>query len=117
MELLKQPQYSPYPIEEQVVSIWAGTKGKLDQLPLPDVLRFERQLLDHLRRNTSILDQLASTGLLSDELEVELSAAVDDYLSTFTGAENAELTTASTVADGGDVKVVREKIVKRTRRA
>lgn len=117
MELLKQPQYAPYPIEEQVVSIWAGTKGKLDQLPLPDVLRFERQLLDHLRRNTSILGRIASTGLLSEELEVELNVAVNDYLSTFTGMENAELTTESTVADGIDVEVEQEQIVKRTRRS
>jgi F-type H+-transporting ATPase subunit alpha len=117
MELLKQPQYSPYPIEEQVVSIWAGTNGKLDRLPLPDVLVFERQLLDHLRRNTKILDQIASTGVLSDNLEVELGAAVDDYLSTFTGAEDTELTTKTTVADGVDVEVEQEKIVRRKTRA
>src|SRR6186713_1991306 len=55
MELLKQRQYTPYPVEDQVVSIWAGTKGKLDKVPLADVLRFERELIDHLRRNTSIL--------------------------------------------------------------
>jgi F-type H+-transporting ATPase subunit alpha len=117
MELLKQPQYSPYPIEEQVVSIWAGTKGKLDRLPLPDVLPFERQLLDHLRRNTKILEQIASTGLLSDELEVELGAAVDDYLSTFTGAGDTGLTTKTSVADGVDVEVEQEKIVRRKSRA
>ncbi len=117
MELLKQPQYSPYPIEEQVVSIWAGTKGKLDRLPLPDVLTFERQLLDHLRRNTKILDTIASTGLLSDDLEAELNAAVDDYLSTFTGAEDTELSTETTVADGVDVDVEQEKIVKRKKRS
>jgi F-type H+-transporting ATPase subunit alpha len=117
MELLKQPQYSPYPIEEQVVSIWAGTKGKLDLLPLADVLVFERQLLDHLRRNTKILDTVASTGLLADDLEAELNAAVDDYLSTFTGKENAELTTESTVSDGEDVEVEQEKIVRRKKRS
>src|SRR5690554_2287891 len=50
MELLKQPQYTPYPVEEQVVSVWAGTKGKLDKIEVADVLRFERELLDHLRR-------------------------------------------------------------------
>ena len=55
-ELLKQPQYSPYPVEEQVVSIWAGTNGKLDTIEVEDVLRFERELLDYLRRNTTILD-------------------------------------------------------------
>jgi len=117
MELLKQPQYSPYPIEEQVVSIWAGTKGKLDSLPLPDVLVFERQLLDHLRRNTNILDQIASTGLLADDLELELEAAVDDYLSTFTGGKDTGLTTKTTVADGVDVEVEQDKIVRRKSRA
>ena len=55
-ELLKQPQYSPYPVEEQVVSIWAGTNGKLDSIEVEDVLPFERELLDYLRRNTTILD-------------------------------------------------------------
>ena len=49
-ELLKQPQYSPYAVEEQVVSIWAGTNGKLDTIEVSDVLRFERELLDHLRQ-------------------------------------------------------------------
>src|ERR1700710_2670274 len=54
-ELLRQPQYSPYPVEDQVVSIWAGTTGKLDEVPVPDVLRFERELLDYLRHNTELL--------------------------------------------------------------
>ncbi|MFP3339365.1 F0F1 ATP synthase subunit alpha, partial [Micrococcus sp. SIMBA_131] len=55
MELLKQPQSSPYPVEEQVVSIWAGSKGHLDEVPVQDVLRFEREFIDHLRRHTSVL--------------------------------------------------------------
>ncbi len=113
MELLKQPQYSPYPVEEQVVSIWAGTKGKLDKLPLADVLAFERQLLDHLRRNTKILDKIATTGLLPAELEAELNTAVDDYLSTFTGVPRTRSSPRRPrVADGVDVEVEQEKIVK-----
>src|SRR6187551_2379843 len=67
MELLKQAQYSPYPVEEQVVSIWAGTNGKLDEVPVEDVLPFERELLDYLRRNTSILDTLRDTNVLDDD--------------------------------------------------
>ena len=58
-ELLKQPQYSPYPVEEQVVSIWAGTNGKLDEVPVEDILRFEHELLDYLGRNTEVLDHAA----------------------------------------------------------
>src|SRR6188508_2163784 len=82
MELLKQPQYAPYPVEEQVVAIWAGTKGKLDKIAVADVLRSERELLDHLRLNTSILKDIGSTGALSDENEAKLATAVDDFLST-----------------------------------
>ena len=51
VELLRQPQYSPYPVEEQVVSVWAGIQGLMDEVPVDDVLRFERELLDHLRHH------------------------------------------------------------------
>ncbi len=50
VELLKQGQYAPYPVEDQVVSIWAGTNGKLDDVPVADIRRFERELLDYLDR-------------------------------------------------------------------
>ena len=66
-ELLKQPQYSPYPVEEQVVSIWAGTNGKLDEVPVEDILRFERELLDYLRRNTECSTTLRETNVLDDD--------------------------------------------------
>ncbi|MCR6712807.1 MAG: F0F1 ATP synthase subunit alpha [Demequina sp.] len=111
MELLKQPQYSPYPVEEQVVSIWAGTKGKLDKIAVADVLRFERELLDHLRRNTSILTDIASSGVLSKEAEAELEANVDDYVSTFLAGTGTELSTASAIEGGGDAEVEQEQIV------
>ena len=83
MELLKQPQYSPYPVADQVVSIWCGTKGKLDDVPLEDVLRFESELLDHLRRNTSVLSLIAETGKLEGETEAALIAGVDTFRSGF----------------------------------
>ena len=51
VELLKQSQYSPYPVEDEVVSIWLGTSGQLDSVPVGDVRRFEREFLDHLRRS------------------------------------------------------------------
>src|SRR5207244_8173631 len=49
VELLKQPQYSPFPVEEQVVSIWAGSNGYLDDVPVEDISRFETDFLDYLR--------------------------------------------------------------------
>jgi F-type H+-transporting ATPase subunit alpha len=78
-ELLKQPQYSPYPVEDQVVSIWAGTNGKLDDVPVEDILRFESELLDHLRRHTDVLDVLRETNVLSDETVSTLEAEVDKF--------------------------------------
>ncbi|MGO1954778.1 MULTISPECIES: F0F1 ATP synthase subunit alpha [unclassified Microbacterium] len=90
-ELLKQPQYSPYPVEEQVVSIWAGTNGKLDTIPVEDVLRFEAQLLDHVRRSTSILDTLKSVGKLEDDTKAELEKVVDDFLLEFQAGKGQNL--------------------------
>src|SRR5688500_8510691 len=55
MALLKQPQYSPYPLEEMVVSLWTGTTGRLDKVPVDDVLRFENEFIDHLKHKSSIL--------------------------------------------------------------
>lgn len=116
-ELLKQPQYSPYPVEEQVVSIWAGTKGKLDEVPVEDILKFESELLDHLRRNTKILKTLAKTNVLDEETEAELEAEVDSFLVKFRGgAEDVIGAPGSeefTALEDEDIN--QEKIVKRKR--
>ncbi len=115
MELLKQPQYSPYPIEEQVVSIWAGTKGKLDKIALSDVLRFERELIDHLRQSSKVLDHIEGTGKLSPEAEAELHVAVDSFVETFLESANARLTTDARIEGGGDAQVEQEQIVTQRR--
>jgi F-type H+-transporting ATPase subunit alpha len=78
-ELLRQPQYSPYPVEEQVVSIWAGTNGKLDDIEVEDILRFESELLGHLRRNTKVLDTLRESGQLSDDTVAEIASEIDKF--------------------------------------
>jgi F-type H+-transporting ATPase subunit alpha len=110
MELLKQPQYSPFPVEDQVASIWAGTKGKLDDVPVEDIRRFETELLDHLRRNTDVLATIASTGKLGDDLEQQLASAVDDFRANFLKADGSPLTGA----DLGDeeTEVEQEQIVR-----
>ncbi len=89
MELLKQPQNSPYAVEDQVVSIWAGTKGYLDDLEVADVLPFEKRLLEHMRSNTSILTTIAETGLLTDETEAELKTAVEEFHAQWISARGA----------------------------
>ena len=87
MELLKQPQYTPYPVAEQVASVWAGTKGYLDDIDVSDVLPFEAAFLDHLRRNTDILDTIESTGQLTDETEEAMVKAVEAFRRTFASGE------------------------------
>jgi F-type H+/Na+-transporting ATPase subunit alpha len=84
VELLKQPQFSPYPVEQQVVSIWAGTNGKLDPVPTGDIRRYESELLDFIgRRHQGIYDAITSTGALSDETISQLDAAVDEFNKQF----------------------------------
>src|SRR5919199_1235425 len=85
MELLKQGQYSPYPMEEQVVSIWLGTTGQLDDIDVSDVRRFERELLDHLRRSSKVLTTIRETGKFEDDTAATLQSEVDAFKAGFTG--------------------------------
>jgi F-type H+-transporting ATPase subunit alpha len=110
MELLKQPQYSPFPVEEQVASIWAGTKGKLDDVPVEDVRRFESELLDHLRRNTDVLSTIAGTGKLGDDLEAKLASAVDEFRHGFLKGDGTPLVGAEQPED--ETPVEQEQIVR-----
>jgi F-type H+-transporting ATPase subunit alpha len=74
-ELLKQGLNSPMPVEQQVVSIYAGTKGHLDDLPVADVKRFERDLLDYMgTRHADIMDTIRTAGTLPDEIEAAVAA-------------------------------------------
>ncbi|MBM6700088.1 F0F1 ATP synthase subunit alpha [Bifidobacterium pullorum subsp. saeculare] len=82
-ELLKQPQFSPYSMEQEVVSVWAGTHGKFDDLEIADVLPFEHGLLDYLAHNTTILDTIRDTGDFTADTEAALDKAVDEYATTF----------------------------------
>jgi F-type H+-transporting ATPase subunit alpha len=79
VELLRQPQYSPYPVEEQVVSVWAGINGQFDEVPVDDVLRFERELLDYLRHNGSVLQNIRETKVFDDDT----AAALTDQIANF----------------------------------
>ncbi|WP_430646087.1 F0F1 ATP synthase subunit alpha [Agromyces sp. GXS1127] len=113
-ELLKQPQYSPYPVEEQVVSIWAGTNGKLDEVPVEDILRFEREFLDYLGRNTSVLSDLRETNVLSDETLATLESEVDTFKLEFQTGEGKPLASVGSEKFEAidEEEVGQEKIVK-----
>jgi F-type H+/Na+-transporting ATPase subunit alpha len=84
MALLKQPQYSPYPLEEMTASLWLGTTGRLDRVPVDDVLRFEHEFIDYLRRShEGILAGIRETQKFEDSAESELEGAYDSFLDQF----------------------------------
>jgi F-type H+-transporting ATPase subunit alpha len=92
-ELLKQPQLSPLPVEEQVVSIVAGTRGYLDDLPVADVRRFEAELLEDFRtRHAALLDVIRTTGALPEE--EKLVAAIEQFKERFQPTAAAVTATA-----------------------
>src|SRR5689334_9331426 len=84
-ELLKQPQYSPMPVEQQVISIWAGTKGYLDDIAIDSVKKFESGLLGFVENTRgSLLEKLRERKKIDDEIEGELRAAVAEFKERFT---------------------------------
>ncbi|MBO38981.1 MAG: F0F1 ATP synthase subunit alpha [Rhodospirillaceae bacterium] len=86
-ELLKQPQYRPLPVEEQVVAIYAGVNGFIDKVPVSDVTRFEEGLMSAVRANhQDILDDIRAKQLISDETDAKLKLAIETYANTFVAA-------------------------------
>jgi len=84
-ELLKQPQFSPMPVEEQVVSIYAGVRGYLDKVAVSDIGRFEAELLRSLRaKNADLLAEIRSAKQITPDTESRLKAALDAFAGTFT---------------------------------
>ena len=96
VELLKQPQYSPVPVAEQVVVVWAGTTGQLDDIAVADVRRFETEFLDFVRRNKSeILDTLTTTGKLEDDTVTSLTDAITEFKQQFEAGDDAAVAHAT----------------------
>ncbi len=86
-ELLKQPQYQPLPVEEQVVAIYAGVNGFIDDVPVNDVTRFEEGLMSAVRANhTDILDDIREKRAISDETDTKLKSAIETYAKSFIAA-------------------------------
>lgn len=90
MELLKQAQYSPFPVEEQVVSIWAGTTGKFDDIAVEDVRDFEGQLLEHLRHNGNVLQAIRESKKFEKDTEEELTRILAEVKKNFLAGEDKE---------------------------
>ena len=88
VELLKQPQYQPYELNDQVLSIFAGTQGLLDDLPLDKVLDFEKAMLKHFHDEfPEIGEELGRTGELSDELSQKIRDIIENFKKQFVGKE------------------------------
>jgi F-type H+/Na+-transporting ATPase subunit alpha len=80
VELLKQPQYSPLPVERQVISVWAGTNGYLDDVPIDDVRRFEDEFLDYLQRShEGVYASIRETRELNDDTATTLKDAIEEF--------------------------------------
>jgi F-type H+/Na+-transporting ATPase subunit alpha len=80
---LNQPQYQPWPVEEQVVAIWVGVNGHLDDIPVEDVARFQDELREDLHTESSIYKEIRESGDLPDELEEKLKGEVEKFLKQF----------------------------------
>ncbi len=92
MALLKQPAYSPYPVEEMAVSMWTGTSGKLDNVPADDVLRFENEFLDYLRRQESgILEGIRETNNWDDDTTSAVERAFDAFSDQFETSDGSSI--------------------------
>ena len=113
VELLKQPQYSPYPVERQVVAIWMGTNGYLDDVPLEDVGRFEHDFLDYVQRERSgIYDAIRESKVLSDDTASALKEAIEDFRKNFT-VSSGELLIEEEPAEPIDESKIEQDTVKK----
>jgi F-type H+-transporting ATPase subunit alpha len=110
-EVLKQPQYSPIPVEEQVATVYLGTNGHFDSVPTEDVRRFNHEFLDSARRkHDAVLGAIRDTGKFAKETAEGLVAAVNEFKKEFTTSEGKSLVEAD--ADAMDADKVGHETVK-----
>ncbi|MFF7242358.1 F0F1 ATP synthase subunit alpha [Embleya sp. NPDC008237] len=113
VELLKQGQFEPFAIELQVVSIWAGTTGKLDDVPVQDIRRFEKELHEYVQhKHAALLTGIVETGKLEDDTVMALTDAVDAFKQTFTKFDGEPLIQDVTPAGLTKEDVGQEKITR-----
>jgi F-type H+-transporting ATPase subunit alpha len=113
VELLKQPQYSPFPVEEQVISIWAGTTGQLDDVPVEDIRRFEAEFLDYMRRQQAgLMTSIRETKNLTDDDVTTLKDAMDRFRRTFEVTGGQLLVSDEGVQALGDDEEKQESVAK-----
>ncbi|KAB2345956.1 F0F1 ATP synthase subunit alpha [Actinomadura rudentiformis] len=118
VELLKQPQFSPFPVEKQVVSVWAGTTGQLDDVPVEDIRRFETDFLDYMERNESgLLTSIRETGQLDDDGLTALKDAMAEFKKGFETSGGDFLGEDESIEPIDEEDVEQEKITRVTKKA
>src|SRR3984893_10175991 len=111
VELLKQPQNQPVPVEEQVVAIFLGTGGHLDSVPVEDVRRFETEFLDHVRASQdSILSEIRESQKLSEETESKLTKAIKEFKKGFAATGGGSVVRDEHVEALGEEKLAKEAV-------
>jgi F-type H+/Na+-transporting ATPase subunit alpha len=116
VELLKQPNYTPYPVEEQVVSIWAGTAGKVDDIPVNEISRFETEFLQYLRHSHAGVMQAIADNDWNDDIVASLDEAIGHFKQMFLAGEGGIKVTDEEAEAMGEGVETQEKIrrIKRT---
>jgi F-type H+-transporting ATPase subunit alpha len=118
VELLKQGQYQPYPVEREVVAIWLGTTGKLDRVPVPDVRRFESEFLDFIGRGDyGVYEEIKQTKQLGDDAVTTLEKAVEAFYGQFTTSEGETLQINEPEAEPMDASQVGQERVQVKKKA
>jgi F-type H+-transporting ATPase subunit alpha len=115
VELLRQPQYSPYPVEDQVVSVWAGLQGLMDEVPVDDVLRFEQEMLEYLRHHGSALRNIRETKNFDDDTAAGLREQIAEFKKGFQTSEGKLLAGREEHVALEEEDVTQEQIVKQKR--
>lgn len=108
VELLKQGQYQPQSMEREAVSVWAGTSGNLDDVPVEDIRKFDQEFLDHIDRNLgSIFDDIRSSSDLSDDSIGQLEKAIAEFKKQYRTTSGQSLINEAPVAaiDEDDIDV------------
>ena len=103
VELLKQGQYSPYSVERMAASIWAGTTGNMDSIPVADIRRFESEFLDFIgRERPKVFEVIAATKELTDDTVASLQEAIDTFKKQFSSSVTAAVNEAEAAALAGE---------------
>lgn len=113
VELLKQAQYSPMAVEDQVVAIFLGTQGHLDSVPAEDVSRFEAELLEHVKAShADILTGIKESKKLSEEAEEKLVTVINDFKKGFSASDGSSVVATEHDADALDPEDLEKESVK-----